>query len=180
MPPEKPTESGITTYHKGLFAIAASLGIVIFGAVWVYFFVQVRSYKNQTATIEAQAGRVLEGLNQKKSEVDAVQKLARVVVPAKILFLKHPQWTKLFTFIEEFTLPDVKFGTFSGDGKGITMAGTAKDYETISRQMVSFQLSSMVRDLRVSGLAARVGPQGQMTGVDFTMAFSVDESLLKP
>lgn len=180
LPPERPAESGVTTYQKGVIVIAVALTIGVFGAAWMYFFVQVRSVKKQTAVLEARAERAMEWQNQKKNEVEAVQKISRVIMPAKTLLLTHPKWTKFFTFIEEATLPDVKFGTFAGDAKGITMTGNAKDYETIARQMISLRMSPLVRDLRVSGLGARVGPQGQMSGVDFTLAFALDESFLKP
>ncbi len=180
LPQEKPAETGVSAYRKGMALIAFVAAVVLCGGVWAYYVTQGRSARGQIKVIERETAQLDLNLKQRSDEVRRVQALTRVIAPAKILFTRHILWSNFFRFVEEFALPDVKFISFSGDAKGAVLTGVAKDYETIARQMTAFKLSPSVKDIKVSGIASRVLSQGQMTGVNFTLTLALDEALFKP
>lgn len=180
LPPEKPTETGVSAYRKGVTVIVFAAALVLCGGAWAFYFLQGQSARGQVKTIEGETAQLDEILKQRSADVQKTQSLARVIAPAKTLFAQRVLWSQFFGFVEEFALPDVKFISFSGDAKGTVLTGVAKDYETIARQITAFKLSPSVKDVKVSGLASRVLSQGQVTGVNFTMTLVLDEALFKP
>lgn len=75
----------------------------------------------------------------------------------KDLFEDHLYWSKLFSKIEELTLPEAYFSEakliFSGDKVNVGLFGNTLTYTALARQMKSFQEESLVEKVKVSNIS---------------------------
>lgn len=93
-------------------------------------------------------------------------KLAQLEKKAKRtndLLAGHIYWTKLFDFLESYTLPGVSWGDFAANTQGtLQLHGTARDLPTVSQQLVVFsQASDFIEDFTISEVS--MGEKAEFT-----------------
>ena len=69
--------------------------------------------------------------------------------------VRHPLPSNLFSFVEQITHPQARFMNlnFSGDTNRLTMAGEAKSYAVLARQIAFLEGSPEIRHLEFGGLS---------------------------
>jgi hypothetical protein len=68
---------------------------------------------------------------------------------------QHTYWTTVFEFLQEATLPKVKFNNFSAklSDKSINLNGNTISFTRLAEQMVNFKDNALVDELKLSSLA---------------------------
>lgn len=93
------------------------------------------------------------------------------------LFEDHLYWSKIFSKIEELTMPEVYLSganfEFAGEGAKLLFTANALTYTTIAKQMLSFQEDSLIERVNVSGISL-----SRDIGVDFNLEIVFSKDIL--
>jgi len=85
---------------------------------------------------------------------------------------RHIYWTEFFSFLEQNTLPNVHYANLSVDTSGVfTLAATAPDYGTVSKQIAVFKQSDIITKVSV------VGATDNGTQINFNISLTVTPSI---
>jgi len=111
---------------------------------------------------------------------EAIVNLDKKLGVLKDLFENHLYWSKLFTKIEELTVPQVYFSetrfNFLSDKVDILISGNALTYTVLARQILSFQQEPLVEKVSVSNIS--LATEGGIK-FDLSVLFSKDILLKK-
>ncbi len=158
-----------------LLLLVASLIVVvtIFGVIWLYTNLhfdnvsdevhklrgEIRLYEGRTASYLKTRDRI-DDLNQKASRVGDILE-------------NHIYWTKFFSLLEKYTIPNVYFGDFSASIKdSIHLQAKATDLPALARQLVSFrQAKDFAKEVKLTGI--RKVPEGVAGVFDIVLAEEV-------
>jgi len=90
------------------------------------------------------------------------------------LLLNHQKSSNFFNFLEESTHPKVFFTKLNLDAKGnlVELSGQTDDFLTLGQQLLIFQKSEFVQNLKLSKVD--ISKEGK---VEFTFNFSLDPKL---
>lgn len=82
-------------------------------------------------------------------------RVSRAIDASKSLVKQHTSLSRVFDFLEEATLPEVRFTTFSFSVETLTlvMNGEAKGYTKLSQQAAVFEQSQFVEKVKLSNLS---------------------------
>lgn len=179
LPKGAPDSPEVLKKRQGI-VISVFFGVlIILILVWVLLlirnsFLQVSISKAKDGTAKAE-----EAIKTNLQDFDYVRSLSARLAPAKQILEKHIFWTNFLKHLEENTLPDVTYGNIAVDEKNLVLSGTAKNYETAARQTLALRALPFIRNLKVSNLASRVSPKGEVLGVDFNLSANLDSSVFK-
>jgi len=103
------------------------------------------------------------------SLISEVQRVSSAISAAKDILAKRVFQTRLFTILEEKTLPQISFGTFSyaHDKKALVLVGEAGSYADIARQSGVFESSSEIKEVLFSNLTLK-----ETGNVSFTLTIN--------
>ncbi len=117
-------------------------------------------------------------INQTSTTLAAIQDLLN----------DHLYWSQWFSFLEEYTLPNVYYSNFSGSANGtMNLQAVAPDFTTISQQIAVFKALPEVLDVTVTtatrsdtNFADTTGDpsSGASDTVQFTISLQVDPAIL--
>jgi len=67
---------------------------------------------------------------------------------------QHTYWTSLFQFLENATLPKVKFNNFGAElsNRSISLGGETTSFTKLAEQMINFKQHDLVDELKLSSL----------------------------
>lgn len=136
-----------------IIVVVVSCGIVLGG-----WFAANWQYNNKTKQIDelnnqiAQADSTIHGFKQLQDNVKATNDLFTSV---KTMLDKHVYWTKLFSNLEHYTLPQVYYLGMAADVNGtISLTARAKNYETAIKQLYVYQQAKdFVSKANISGIS---------------------------
>jgi hypothetical protein len=176
MPEEIPITKRLVQERILIFlaVIAVSSLIVFMMRVWAIWQceeaeIKVNQIKSEMATIEAQ-------IMNYNDEIEEIRKLEKKATRANNLLNNHIYWTKFFKFLEDYTIPDVYYGDFTGDTKGkIVLPAVGRDLIAVARQLVAFSSASeFVKEVTITDLV------GGVKGVTFNINLTLNpETFLK-
>lgn len=91
------------------------------------------------------------------SLISEVQRVSSAISASKDILAKRVFQTNLFSLLEEKTLPQISFNTFSysQDKKSLSLVGEAASYADIARQSSVFESSSEIKEVLFSNLALK-------------------------
>lgn len=102
-----------------------------------------------------------------------LQQTALAIRSIKNLTQKHVALSRLFKFLEENTIPDVRFSNFSYNGGKVGLTGTARSYLALAEQSLIFEKSRLIKDVSFSNFVLSSGGF-----VGFNTIFSVEPDLI--
>lgn len=108
-------------------------------------------------------------------EPPLIKELARTgasIETAKLLISQHTSLARLFKFLEENTLPSVRFLSFTYKDNEVDMRGQVLDYTALAQQTLLFEQSDFVENVSISNLSLVEGGR-----VGFTMRILFDPGL---
>ncbi|HDO23734.1 MAG TPA: hypothetical protein ENG99_00780 [bacterium] len=121
-------------------------------------------YKN---TLEKRASSLSESFKRVQSAFDPslivkLNDLSKRIDVVKVLLGQHKSPSKIFRFLEEKTLKNVRFSSFSykflkDKEPEVSMRGMAKSYSSLALQSESFQDSKNVKNVSVSEISLKDG-----------------------
>ena len=143
-------------------SIAALAGIILYKRFLVN---KVEASKNELMKLEA-------GFDQAQIEKWAMT--ARSIDLAKEALKNHAYISNVFTFLEQNTLPDVRFSAFSfnSNSNSVRLGAEAKSYAALAQQKAIIESDPAVENLAISNF--KLTPIG---GVDFDLEVTFNSSI---
>ena len=137
-----------------LFFACLFVILTAFVVVWLYsnwYFeqtrIEVQRIEREMQFSQAQSASLL----QMKDEIASLElKASR----AESILNNHIYWTKFFSLLETYTIPEVYFGDFSANTSGsIHLEAVAEDLISMARQIVSFsQAPDFIKEVKVESV----------------------------
>ncbi|MDP2655968.1 MAG: hypothetical protein Q8P11_00155 [bacterium] len=162
------------------FLISAFLAVgviaVAYGGLYYYGYTkeqEIVSVKKEIATIEHSIAVIEDHRSQLVQFQNTLEKV-------KNLLSNHTHWTRFFSELETYTLPDVTFTNvvLSPQGK-VRLSGISKDYTTLARQMKAFEdASDIFTQVSIPAGHAILSQSGSTIGVSFDASLTLAPSVL--
>lgn len=136
-----------------------------------------RSITSQIEESRAELARVEADINQLDPELDRVTATTKKISAVRSLVERHIRWTKFFSTLESYTLPEVFYGTtFTGNIQGLfTLTASADSYERVAQQFLVYQAAvergDFIRTFAISGANRIVEEGGEK--ISFTLTLTV-------
>ncbi len=157
-----------------LFFLAALIVILTTAIiVWLYaswhfekIGMEVRRIQGEIQLLEAKSASYL----GKRDEIIGLEdKAARV----ENILNNHIYWTRFFSLLESYTIPDIYFGDFSADTKGVIhLNATARDLVSVAKQDIVFSNApDFIKEVKTSGI--RKLPKGVSASFSLTLVDGV-------
>jgi hypothetical protein len=140
---------------NGLLSLAGVASLIIIGVFYGALVLQeqaiIKEQKlQQTAMLEVEK-KVL-NFNDLNKNIKVLGEEINLVQEA---LNKHIYWTKFFTLLEKYTLPEVYYsGLSAGDNGALTLGATTNNYEAVARQLKVLQseeAKEFVTSVSISG-----------------------------
>ncbi|MGC9048764.1 MAG: hypothetical protein ACP5IX_00880 [Patescibacteria group bacterium] len=163
MPKEIPITKRMVQERILIFLAAIAVSVLIVFIIWVWATwrseeaqFRVSQIKTEMATIEAQIASY-------NNEIEEIKKLEKKAEQANDLLANHIYWTKFFKLLENYTIPDIYYGDFTGDTKGkIVLPTIGRDLIAAARQLIAFSNTpDFVKEVTITDLV------GGIKGVTF-------------
>ncbi len=103
------------------------------------------------------------------SLITEVQRVSSAISASKEILAKRVFQTRLFAILEEKTIPQISFGTFSyaHDKKSLVLVGEAASYADIARQSSVFETADEIKEVMFSNLLLK-----ETGNVSFTLTIN--------
>lgn len=167
-----------------IVTLCGLLMLVWVGISWarISTFTHIQNVKNELSVKEVELLRY-------KTQSSELIKLRERYKSVDSLLKDHVYWTRFFSLLEEHTLSDVYYTSFSvksEPGARITLNARAKNVESVAKQLLVLQkASTFVDDVRVNGFsvlsnAERRGlvSEDDLVSFDITMTLREDVFLI--
>ena len=153
-----------------LYFIIVLLLSSILGYFGLRYLIKNSDQKLQDLTAEVEKAKSPE----RKALEDRLNSLSAKIDDFSPLLLNHQKSSNFFNFLEENTHPKVFFTKLNLDTKGnlIELSGQTDDFLTLGQQLLIFQKSEFVQNLKLSKVG--ISKEGK---VEFTFNFSLDPKL---
>lgn len=167
-----------TRRHGMLLGVISVAALVVVGLAYgglVLYEQNVTKHITETKTkLEQVTAEITELSIQQKQAAATVQKLSAI----QSLIDRHIHWTKLFSLLEKYTMPEVTYGTtYTGDLNGeVNLTATTNSYENVAKQYLIFQQLVLTRrlisDFVITGASSATDKDGK-TEVTFSVALKL-------
>ncbi len=161
------------------FAISVGIFILIVGVAMGYLGYHVYVDAQTVKKLDDQT----EGYkNEVKSMESSVReaKLAQSRLQALSAILdNHKTAQKVFSFLEENTLPDVAFSSISlGDNGSVLLAAQARTYEAYAAQINRLKAQPLVKGISSTSPTPTYDENGNLGSVGFSLTITFDTQIL--
>lgn len=124
-----------TAFNGFLFTIV----LLVSGALFFYRGLLLSQVEELNGILERVEGEFEPAL------IIELRRTVRIIDSAKQLFKEHAAPSAVFDFLEENTLPETRFSSFSYKAGSITMSGVTGSYTTLAQQSLVFEGHPMVK-----------------------------------
>ena len=166
--------------HNAVVSVSWAVGLsaVLYGGIWAYGYYLKTNTLLPIMTEETSVNADIASLEAQRTEFLAFQSK---INNAKTLLDKHQYWSQFLSALEQATISDVSYINVIGSQDGnVTLAGFAKDYRAVGRQLLAFQSAKdVVASASISSANAVLNPNGEVSGVNFTVSLKIQPSVLK-
>lgn len=92
---------------------------------------------------------------------------------------KHIYWTKFFTELEKYTLPETSYTNFSGNINGtIALQAETSSLAAVSRQLQVFESAFWVKEAEVSNISQELNEETGARTVRYNLSLMIQEDVL--
>jgi len=148
--------------------------VLLFCSILGYFALDylVKKSEQKLQQTEGAIGRAKSP--ERKTLEDELKSLSAKIDDFTPLLLNHQKSSNFFNFLEENTHPKVFFTKLNLDAKGnlAELSGQTDDFLTLGQQLLIFQKSEFIQNLRLSKVG--ISKEGK---VEFTFNFSLNPKL---
>lgn len=170
---QKPREKMMQLIMIGAGALAL-VGLVYGGLIVAKRSVttQIAESRQELASVEAE----IAGLGGKQQ---TVQQTVQKITAIRGLIDRHIRWTKFFSLVEKYTLPDVSYGTsFAGDiGGALTFSAQTDSYENLAKQYLVYEQAVARKELLSEFTITGASKSKTATGAE-QVSFAVSMTIL--
>ena len=156
----------------GGFIPFALLIFVISSALWGSLYVYKKSLNDNAILLKETIKKEKGALEE--STINEVAIFAEKISVVKKLLDSHKSFSNVLTFLQDFTMRDIKFNDLSysfaeAGGPSLSLSGVTKSYASLAVQIQALEKNNQVKKVSVSGLSA--DPKG---GVKFNLKIIID------
>lgn len=163
-----------------ILAIVLIAETVLIGVAYYFVLQSAGASEARKAVAEKSIADMMMPIKDAETALAAAKAWNAQLNSSKETLDKHLRWTALIGLIEARTLPTVKYTSFSGNADGsVTLEAVAASYMDAAQQIVVWRSEPLVTEVRTSGAAARVGAQGDIQGVTFTLSMKFNPEAWK-
>jgi hypothetical protein len=143
---------------SGLFAL------IIGGGYWL-LTARVADARFKAEELNAKLVTIRENITKKEQEWSHYRDLQTRLIVLHDLLDKHIITSRVFDFLERWTIPDVSYqnASWATDGT-LALSVTAKSFSAAARQLVAFQRSAIVQDVSSLAFASAGGADAAAPG----------------
>ncbi|MFH1598497.1 MAG: hypothetical protein ABIB97_05550 [Patescibacteria group bacterium] len=137
--------------NLGLIALGS---VIFFVLVYLGLMFYESSLETKTSDLKSQIASVNDDISQYREVQQKAIRLQQKTKAIKELISNHIYWTNFFTKIEEYTIDNVYYDSFSGDltSGRISLAARAKTFLDVGRQLLVFQEAvDFVENVEIKG-----------------------------
>jgi hypothetical protein len=158
-----------------LVAVFSSLAILS-GIYWGISWWGSRSENLQSSNYLQQYYKVSKEVSALDARVAEVMSFKAKLEQANFLLARHVYWTNFFRFLEDNTLSNVYFASFSSPiADRYSFAATTDDLDAIDAQVKKLLANPYIKDAEVNSGA--IGESGGKSIVSFSIAFGLDRKI---
>lgn len=151
-------ESKASRLVKTVLVTTTCIGLVYMGMIMyrAYFIYQTKNNQIEITRLENEIATY----STLQTDINAAN---TTVVAIDDLLNQHVYWTNFFALLEQYTLPNVQYVTFSGNVEGnVTLQAVTTDFASVSRQVEVFRdAPEFITNVSVS-TATRTSIQGSI------------------
>lgn len=148
--PEFAPPGGASPFFRIAFIFFLAAGLLSVGLYFYRNFLS-NSLEEKRATLSSVE------LEFEPSLIAEVQRVSSAISAAKEILQKRVFQSMIFSILEEKTIPQISFGTFSysEDKKSLVLLGEAASYADIARQSSVFESAEEIKEVLFSSLALK-------------------------
>lgn len=171
------------TYQKrglGLGFLASLFLLVISGGLFGGTYLYKQSLQKEIDDMNVSLEKAKKAFEP--SLIIELERFTSLIGNAKTLFTQHGDISKIFKFINDFTLKDVKFSDFKysvndKNTSSLMMSGEAKSYTTVALQAKLFENSDFIDRAMFSNFNLK---EGGKVGFNAGIIFKSSDLIYKP
>ncbi len=168
--------SGRALFFIFLYPFLISLGIVL----GIYFALKVYDLQIQKniQNLDKQATETISSAGNYNGLITELEDWQTKTRRIKELLTKHIYWTEFFSKLEDNTLENVRFSSFSGNIQGnLTFLASAPNYETVVRQWMHLKRADkFVKNVIISGATLSTN-KDNASGVSFSVTLDLVDNI---
>ncbi len=136
--------------------------------------VKINSLKEQIAKVKSET-------EKSTQDYDKVTLLGRQLKAAGWLINSHYSFLRVFSLVEERTLPGVHYANLIGasEGRSFVLEARARSFEEAAQQIVAFKEDERVEKVSVSAITADISESGAVKDIKFVVTLVLKEKALK-
>ncbi len=163
-----------------LIAVAASVGLVVAGAVVARAMAAPRAA--EITGIDALITQTDQRIAEADASVADARRAGKQLAAVRKLLDTHVHWTNFFGYLENNTIPTVTFTRLRSESVGtVTLDALAESFSAAAEQIVVLRSSpAAIAGVDAGGMTADVAPNGDLHGVHFTVTLTLAPQLLTP
>jgi len=156
--------SGFIPFALLVFITSSAL----WGSLYMY-----KKYLNDNATLLNETIKKEKGALE-ESTINEVAVFAEKISEVKKLLNNHKSFVNVLSFLQDFTMKDVKFNDLSysfaeAGGPSLSLSGLTKNYASLAVQIQALEKNNQVKKVSVSGLSSDA-----KGGVKFNLKIIID------
>lgn len=178
--PEEEPEKKMNIRGRKIF-LAVLVGIEIIALAGIAFFLQagINSKNNQINEIDADIAAVKEQLDSLRDQEQDLFLFEDKMAVMDELLSGHVYNSKIFTFLEEHTLPDVWYTSFISSSEGsVNLKASTKDLKTAAKQVAHLQSQEEIISINVNNFITNINDLGEVVDATFEMQINFNENFL--
>ncbi|MFH1430378.1 MAG: hypothetical protein ABIG71_02525 [Candidatus Uhrbacteria bacterium] len=158
--------------------IGLALVVPLIGVPWMLLQSRVEIEQATTNALESQRSMLIAKISDAERDVDAFRATSRRAVALDELLNQHGSWERFFEYIEDMTIPGVRYESLTADAGGSVMLPTsAPNMRTAAAQLSTWKEAEEVQDFNASGISTTIDEFGVARQARFDLRLSVNPSL---
>jgi hypothetical protein len=160
--------------------IAIFITALIVGGIYGRLVMWENEEKAKGTAIDDSIVKLNQRIKDKEKEIQSAFASVDKIKLVKLLLNNHIYWTNFFKFLEDNTIANVFYGSFSGktDGKYVLEA-QAPDFNVVADQVKVMHSNDQVLSVKTSGARMSAGGENSAGDVSFTLELSLNPGIFK-
>lgn len=180
LPQETVSGTDTTRQWQRILLLAFAAVILLIGISAGYFWFRANQFKTVSASRAVDLENTLKQAKDAEELASQVGNIGQLIGLAKSTLQNHVAGERILEILEATTLPLTTFEQIAADAKGtLVLQGQAKDFDTLTRQILIWHESDTIASARVSGIGTKLDKVGNIEGVDFTVTLVVKPEALR-
>lgn len=167
--------------RRGILIVAFVVVIeaLAFGGFYVYLLQSETARKAELDELMSRRAAVSAEIDAAADDLSKVSGFLKQVDAVVDVLDGHLRWTEFFGTLEDLTLPNVRYLSFSGDAASgtVSLTAVARSYRDVAEQVVLLGDDPRVRSVTTRSATAKVDELGNVVGVTFSLVLEMENDV---